>query len=152
MLWESLNSIADLELCLLEPMSAEGICSEKPPAGMVETAMLRWGRDGRDGRGVCDMFGKLGYRRGQRSHMLVFQANKAADSHRASATCTPCLIGNDVPDSTHQPLRMFAGVHKHSQSRHAAAERIETAGYQEGEGGEQQHGVGGGGVTRRWLM
>jgi hypothetical protein len=39
--------------------------------------------------------------------------------HRTSAT--PCLIGNDVPDSTHQPLRMFAGEHKHSQSRHAAA-------------------------------
>jgi len=49
---------------------------------------------------------------------------------------------------------MFAGVHKHSQSRHAAAEGIETAdeitGEREGGGGEQQHGVvGGGGEATR---
>jgi hypothetical protein len=41
---------------------------------------------------------------------------------------------------------MFAGVHKHSQSRHAATEGIETADEITGErerggGGEQQHGV-----------
>ena len=64
----------------------------------------------------------------------------------------PCLIGNDVPDSTHQPLRMFAGVHKHSQSRHATAEGIETADEitgERGRGGVQQHGVGGGGAATR---
>ena len=62
--------------------------------------------------------------------------------HRTSAT--PCLIGNDVPDSTHQPLRMFAGGHKHSQSRHAAAggRERETV-VSRGEDGAKAH-------SRRW--
>jgi hypothetical protein len=83
----------------------------------------------------------------KKPYACLSSRHKAADSQVGSATCTPCLIGNDVPDSTHQPLRMFAGVHKHSQSRHATAEGIETVDEITGEGGRglQQHGVGGGG-------
>ena len=58
---------------------------------------------------------------------LSFRTSTKLLIHRTSAT--PCLNGNDVPGSTHQPLGMFAGEHKHSQSRHAAA------GEREGDGG-----------------
>jgi hypothetical protein len=47
---------------------------------------------------------------------------------------------------------MFAGVHKHSQSRHAAAEGIETADEitgERGRGGQQDGVVGGGGEATR---
>jgi hypothetical protein len=67
MLRDSLNSIADFELCLLASMSGEGECSVKPAAGMVETAMLRWeSASGREVGGVCGSARKLEYRRGQR--------------------------------------------------------------------------------------
>lgn len=74
----------------------------------------------------------MGRMRVKEAICLSFKQGTKLRNHWASAT--PCLMDDDVPGSTHQPLRMFAGEHKHGQSRHAAAGG-------RGSHGEQQHRV-----------
>jgi len=57
MLRDSLNKIADLELCLFASMSAEAPRSEKPASGMAETAMLRGKGVGERTRSYVEIIG-----------------------------------------------------------------------------------------------